>query len=184
MTRSEAPQRARLWIGPAGASALLLQWPPDQPDAASSWPGDRHDCLTVRGALMAAGVRTGDSSGIGTADVIFAGSRAGHDEAADWLSGILDRNPGCQVAAVCERPGDCVIATREDRIRALSVDSHETARTCAFACAVLVYGWLTAGLPLAALEPIRLAIRSAEPGASLDVAETGAHMLFFCLRYG
>ena len=182
MTRGNAPRWARLSVGMAGAGAMLLQWSADQLDAGRSRP-DRTGCLTIRGTLVAAGVRTDDSSGVGAADVIFAGDRADHDEPADWLGGILGRNPGCQVVAACDKPGDCVIATRDDGIRALSVDGHETARICAFACAVFAYGWLTADLPLAALEPIRLTIRRPEPAASPDAAEAGARLLFFCLRY-
>jgi len=179
VTRDAAPGRACLRVGPLNAGSLVAWWP-DRIRGAVGLPGGRP---TASGTLMASDVRARDSRVLEIADVIFDAGGAARAGPAEWLSRTLGRYPGCAVAAVWHRHGECTVATRGGSFRALSLHGRQDASVCAFACAVFVHGWLAARLPLACLQPACLEIGDSNPFALSGTGTMGATLLNFRFCY-
>ena len=107
--------------------------------------------LAVSGDVMAADAVTAAAATLEVADVIWSG-RA---QPLSWLRQILDRYPGCAVAAA-RGHGCYLIAGRfQQNKRWLRVPVSPSA-SGAVVCAIFVHAWLAAGWPAAALDPARL----------------------------
>jgi hypothetical protein len=108
----------------------------------------------VAGDLVAADVTIADSALLELADVICSPDA----RPLSWLTGTLDRFPGCAVAAAPARGGGYLAVTRgrcplrlsydEQNKQGLRVDS-----SASFLCAVFVHAWLAAGWPLEDMDP-------------------------------
>jgi hypothetical protein len=104
--------------------------------------------LAVAGDLVA--VNAGCRGSRQLADVIWRDGDSG--QPAAWLAGVLDRYPGCAVAAIRVTDGGCLVATRAG----YPLFFHNERRLNTLVCATFVHGWLAAGWPLAAFDPPRL----------------------------
>lgn len=174
MIRGAAPGRACLRVGPPDTSSLVAWWP--ERTSAGLLGGER----SVSGTLVASDAQAADPRVMETADVIFTAGDAVHRaRPAEWLGRTLGRYPGCEVAAIWNRHGECAVAVRNGWLRTLSLPGRHDAGVRAFACAVFVHGWLAARLPLAHLQPPRLEISDSDVVA----ARIGASMLHFRFCY-
>ena len=100
--------------------------------------------LAISGDLVA---MDADGSGpLDVADVIYCRERP-----ASWLSRILDRYPGCAVAAVgADR--SCLVACRTVTFSFFNPLTTNELGLYPLICAMFVYGWRAAGWPLGALD--------------------------------
>lgn len=173
-----ASGRACLRLGPTDAGSLVVWWPHGGRDGLSLLGGKP----AVSGTLMASDARARAPRILETADVIFTAGGAGHAGPVEWLRRTLGRYPGCEVAVVCNRSGECTAATRDGWVPTLSLGGNKDANVCAFACAVFVQGWLAARLPVACLLPPHLEIGGGESFTVLS-NKTLPGMLHFKFYY-
>ena len=127
------------------------------PDASGSrmW-------LAVTSELLAADVLTAPEKSLEVADVICSAS----SRPLTWPQAILDRYPGCAVAAAPARDGGYLVAARADDRPGTVVHLLQngpglrvvatTTGLGALVCATFVHSWLAAGWPLAALDQTHL----------------------------
>ncbi|UED87750.1 carbohydrate kinase family protein [Streptomyces profundus] len=90
------------------------------------------------------------------ADVLFCSHEQLRLPPAEWIGEVLDRYPGCQLAAVGRGEQGCVMGLRDGRLVEIDavtprpVRSTDGAGDALFAS--FLHGWLTAGEPVEALE--------------------------------
>lgn len=165
MTRPAAPEHACVRVSPLSAGTLIAGWP----RACAGNGGRRPGWPAVTGTLLVADDRA-PVRGLETADVIVASAGPGTPGPGEWLR----RYPGCAVAAVWTRPGECSVATRSGVLASVAVSGQSGDRG-ALACAVFTYGWLAAGLPLAVLSPACLCVG---PGPAVAWPRPGSPCFF------
>jgi hypothetical protein len=145
LAAGEPASAARLGTGEPAAA--IVRWR----SAAARCPAERK--RAIAGHLVAADA-TADLALLELADVICSpGARP-----LSWLTGMLDRLPGCAVTAAPAPGGGCLAAARghcplrisccEQNKQGLRIGISAT-----FACAVFVHAWLAAGWPLDGLDP-------------------------------
>jgi hypothetical protein len=137
-------------------AAAVVRWR----SPARTWPAELK--RAVAGDLVAADAVTAGLARLEVADIIC--SR--HVQPPRWLTGTLDRFPGCAVTAA-PAPGDgylvgCRVPGRgrpplrlsyyQQNKQGLRVDTSDTG-CAAFVCAMFVHAWLAAGWPLDAMDP-------------------------------
>ncbi len=131
--------------------------------------------LSVSGDVVALDA---DGSGrLDVADVIYCRERP-----ASWLSGILNRYPGCAVAAVGADRG-CLVACRTITFSFLNPITTNELGFYPLICAMFVYGWRTAGWPLAALDPHGLVVTIEHLDSVRAATATPAMPIPFLLCY-
>lgn len=170
--------RACLRAGPLGARALMACWP-EGDGGATGLPGP----YSVPGTLMASAFSAPGSRVLETADVIFTAGDIGHARPGEWLSRTLSRYPGCEVAAIGNRYGECAVAARDGWFGILSLRGRRDPSVCAFAGAVFVFGWVTAQLPLSCIQPLRLVISGRDAFAMPARDKMGTSLLHFRFCY-
>lgn len=148
--------------GPAGPVAISWSPAPDDDGRTCS----RSAAPVVAGELLVAEPGDTDPAILEIADVICGTPGRGRGRAAAWLAHVLDRYPGCAVAAIADGPGWCLVGMRA--FPALPVTVHITAdcaaRVVPVLCASFIYGWLAAGRPVTALAPARLGVSARRAG--------------------
>lgn len=129
--------------------------------------------LAVSGDLVAADAAVASAS-LEVADVICSG----RSEPVSWLTGTLERYPGCAVIAVPAAGSGYLLATRKCRplTVACQLDDkpglgvRDAPGSGALVCAMFVHAWLAAGWPLTALNPASLeSVRSFEVATATPV---------------
>jgi hypothetical protein len=138
----------RVWLEVGGRGAA--QW---RSVTAAPGTGQR---LAVSGDLMAADAMADGEASLEVADVIYGRESPDRARPSTWLAGTLARYPGCSVAAIAQAGGGCLAVPRGGRPLAFPFFMPNGPGFDPLAHAIFVYGWLTAGWPLAALEPPRL----------------------------
>jgi hypothetical protein len=132
--------------------------------------------LAVSGDLMTADAMTATAAVLEVADVIWS-SRA---QPPNWLRQILDRYPGCAVAAARGR-GCYLVAGRFQQNKCRLRVPVSPSASAAVVCAIFVHAWLAAGWPLAALDPARLELLA---GLGPATAAPIPFALYFSPRLG
>jgi hypothetical protein len=119
-----------------------------------------------------------DGSGpLDVADVIYCRERP-----APWLSEILDRYPGCAVAATGVDRG-CLVACRTIAISFFNPITWNELGFYPLICALFVHGWRTAGWPLAALDPRGLVVTAEHVDSVRAAVGNSATPIQFALYY-
>jgi hypothetical protein len=106
----------------------------------------------VGGDLVAADAGAGGLASLEVADVLYRRDGPECARPLTWLCETLDRYPGCSVAVTAEGGGGYLALSRVARPLAVSFHIPNDHGFSALVCAVLVYGWLAAGWPLASLD--------------------------------
>lgn len=150
MTSGHAASCARLVVG-AHDSADSVRW---QSSATPSPETCRK--LAASGCLIAADETAGDAGSLEIADVIYRRERLAGARSSAWLARILDRCPGCSVAAVPQAGRRYVVAARAGRPVIFSFAGTNGHGLNALVGAIFVHGWLCAGWPVDDLYPPRL----------------------------
>lgn len=156
----------------ARLTLAVLAWRPRTYDAGSPRPLGRQQVagyaavpgLGSAGPASSVTVATVGNSGrqLDIADVIAAGPACGAGAGA-----LLRRYPGCAVAAVSPAPGQCRLTVRSGRQATLIVHGAcgwPPVRS-AVLCGVFAHAWLTAGLPLPALDGAVVELAPSVPAA-------------------
>jgi hypothetical protein len=133
-------------------AAAIVGWR----SSAETLPGCRR--RAVVGDLVAADAMTARRAVLEVADVIC--SR--HVRPLSWLTGTLDRYPGCAVTACPSPGGGCLAAARgrgplrvsffTQNARGPHVDTTDNGSD-ALVCGMFVHAWLAAGWSLDAIDP-------------------------------
>lgn len=92
--------------------------------------------------LVAADLSRPDPLGHQVADVLLSPAAGTAAQVAAQLADVLDRFPGCMVAAAADA-GRCIVAVRGGPVIVLG-GLAGTERQCALACGSLAYAWLCA----------------------------------------
>lgn len=156
------------WLTAGEHASEIARW---QSSAASRPHASATRKLAIRGDIVA---MDADSAGLlGIADVIYR--RGGP---AERLSKILDRYPGCAVAATGTASGHLVVPRTAPPL-SFPLPVRDGPRLSTLICAMFVHSWLAAGWPLAALNPAglevtghshRLQAMLADPAAPIPVS--------------
>jgi hypothetical protein len=154
------PRRA--WLVAGEPAAEIVRW--------QSSAGERRNGAVrqaVSGDLRVADAGLAAVS-LEVADVVYSG----RGEPMSWLAGVLDRYPGCAVAAFPAADGGCLFATRGCRLPHFLCLLDDAPASAAL-CAMFVHAWLAAGWPLTALNPAALA-----PVVAQSAVATAAQVSF------
>jgi len=131
--------------------------------------------LSVSGDVVALDA---DGSGpLDVADVIYCRERPAH-----WLSEVLDRYPGCAVAATGVDRG-CLVTCRTITFSFFNPITTNELGFFPLICAMFVHGWRTAGWPLRALDPHGLVVTADHVDAVRAVTANPAMPIPFALYY-
>jgi hypothetical protein len=142
----------RAWLVTGEHSDEIARW---QSSAVARGAGSAAK-LAVCGDLVAADVVADSPGSLEVADVICCHRGPGRDQPLAWLATLLRSYPGCAVAAIGMADGGCLVASRAGRPVIFHSFIQNEQGFDALVCAMFVHGWLTAGWPLAALDPPRL----------------------------
>jgi hypothetical protein len=144
-----AGERAGAAFPPAGEPAsAIVRWR----SATARCPGGQK--RAVAGDLVAADATTADPALLELADVICSPAA----RPLSWLTGTMERLPGCAVAAAPAPGHGYLIVARGHCPLRLSYDEQNkhglrAGISAAFACAVFVHAWLAAAWSLDSLDP-------------------------------
>jgi len=95
------------------------------------------------------------------ADVIISADRLQNDAAAEWLGAMLDRYPGCAVAAAGTSGLECVVGARGGPPVNFALGACAEVGEpgwLALLCASFAHWWLAGGGPLAELGPTQVRV--------------------------
>jgi hypothetical protein len=93
------------------------------------------------------------------ADVIWCSCAFAPARPEAWLSEMLDRHPGCGVAAVRLGQHACAVCTRAGYLLTFTLPAHRGPEACGpLLPAAFAYAWLSAGWPLPMLARTRLQV--------------------------
>jgi hypothetical protein len=138
--------------------------------------------LAVGGDLTAAEATISDTAKLEVADVIYRRSGPEGTPPPTWLAGVLDRYPGCAVAAMSGGPGWYLTAPRVSRSLVIGLLMPNDYGFNALVGAMFVYGWLAASWPLAPLERSRLEAIAVAPLPRYRVTELIPFGLYYAGR--
>jgi hypothetical protein len=152
---------------------------PHNPDASGSrmW-------LAVAGELLAADALTAPERSLELADVICSAS----SRPLTWPQAILDRYPGCVVAAAPARDGGYLVAARADRPGTVIYFFQNEPRLRVAAArpgpatlvrAAFIHSWLAAGWLPAGLDQSHLATIASDDGGTARPV-TRIQVAFYC----
>jgi hypothetical protein len=146
------------------ARPVVITWslePDDGGRVPTRCPGS-----AVSGEFLVADLHTVVPGLLEVADVICCPARHGGDLPASALGQVLERYPGCAVAAAGSGADECRVGTRGWPVVTVTVRPDyrgPVARPVLAAC--FVYGWVAAGRPATVLESARLIVGPREVSA-------------------
>jgi hypothetical protein len=156
--------------GSPGGHVLVLSWAAGRGPVAGDgpWPG-----WLASEHVAASGPCADGRHDI--ADLIFLTSAAPAAVIAARLAGLMDRYPGCAVAAGMTGAGQCMVAAHSGMVVLAGVrTSPGASRMLALACGSLAHAWVSAGRPLATLGRLRLGVAVWPPGGGDRPGHGGA----------
>jgi hypothetical protein len=159
--------------GPATLTVSAWQSAVSAPRPGYAWPtGDWQHTAALAGHCAAARLEM--------ADVIICADRLRNDAAAEWLGAMLDRYPGCAVAAAGTSDLECVVGARSGPPVNFALGACAEVSEpgwLALLCASFAHWWLAGAGPLAELGPTQVRVTASGAPACWRLAFHGGAVL-------